>query len=183
MCVYVGICLYGHVCMCHCVFLSLCVYVCVDGCMLVWLRISHSHSDLMISGCNIVRIIWSSFTFLFWYQFWEVPERPRSWFPCFASDYPCPLVSMRFREPVYREVGHTIMNLLVDLRNFQYRLPRVDGLVVHMEDKKTFINLPRCRYKDVSFASTLLIPFYVCKCKKQRLSVATVYRLHSAGFL
>lgn len=34
---------------------------------------------------------------------------------CFFSPlpvYPCPLVSVRFRESVFRETGHTIMNLL-----------------------------------------------------------------------
>lgn len=29
-----------------------------------------------------------------------------------SSVYPTPLASVRFREPVYQETGHTIMNLL-----------------------------------------------------------------------
>lgn len=31
---------------------------------------------------------------------------------CFAAVYPTPLISVRFRESVFRETGHTIMNLL-----------------------------------------------------------------------
>lgn len=30
----------------------------------------------------------------------------------FLSVYPCPLVSVRFRESIFKEAGHTIMNLL-----------------------------------------------------------------------
>lgn len=30
----------------------------------------------------------------------------------FAPVYPTPLISVRFRESVFRETGHTIMNLL-----------------------------------------------------------------------
>lgn len=36
----------------------------------------------------------------------------RMWFLCFAPVYPTPLISVRFRESVFRETGHTIMNLL-----------------------------------------------------------------------
>ncbi|XP_013412068.1 zinc finger FYVE domain-containing protein 16 isoform X2 [Lingula anatina] len=63
--------------------------------------------------------------------------------------YPCPLISVRFRKPVFGEIGHTIMNLLVDFRNYQYMLPQIKGVTIHMEDKKTFINFPRNRYDDV----------------------------------
>lgn len=63
--------------------------------------------------------------------------------------YPSPLVSIRNRKPVFYEIGHTIMNLLADFRNFQYMLPQIRGITIHMEDKKTFINLPRNRYEEV----------------------------------
>lgn len=63
--------------------------------------------------------------------------------------YPCPLFSSRNRSPVYGEVGHTIMNLLADFKNFQYTLVRVTGLVIHMEEKKTLVRLPQDRYDEV----------------------------------
>lgn len=63
--------------------------------------------------------------------------------------YPCPLWSVRDREPLYGEIGHTIMNLLADFKNFQYTLPRVTGMHVHLEDKRTVIQLPQNRYDEV----------------------------------
>ena len=68
---------------------------------------------------------------------------------CLITDYPCPLISVRFRKPVYGEIGHTIMNLLADFTNFQYMLPQIKGVVIHMEDKKTFINFPKNKYDEV----------------------------------
>uniref|UniRef100_A0A6A7G1P4 Zinc finger FYVE domain-containing protein 16-like n=1 Tax=Hirondellea gigas TaxID=1518452 RepID=A0A6A7G1P4_9CRUS len=66
--------------------------------------------------------------------------------------YPCPLVSTRNRKPVFSEIGHTIMNLLVDFRNYTYTIPGIQGLVVHMEDKKTTLYIPRNRYAQVTKA-------------------------------
>ncbi|XP_045570292.1 zinc finger FYVE domain-containing protein 9 [Salmo salar] len=63
--------------------------------------------------------------------------------------YPCPLFSVRFRKPLFGETGHTIMTLLVDLRNYQYTLPMVKGLVVDMEVKKTCIKIPSNRYNEL----------------------------------
>jgi len=63
--------------------------------------------------------------------------------------YPCPLYSVRKRKSVFGEVGHTIINLLADMRNFNYSLPAVPGLVVHMEERETNILLPRSRYQQV----------------------------------
>ncbi|XP_074641262.1 uncharacterized protein LOC141899011 [Tubulanus polymorphus] len=63
--------------------------------------------------------------------------------------YPCPLISIRYRNSIFGEIGHTIMNLLADFRDYQYMLPQIKGVVVHMEDKHTYINLPRNRYEDV----------------------------------
>jgi hypothetical protein len=68
----------------------------------------------------------------------------------FYIDYPCPVVSVRNRKPVYGEIGHTIMNLLVDFKNYQYTIPQVRGFTIHMKDKKTYLNIPRNRYHDVS---------------------------------
>lgn len=67
----------------------------------------------------------------------------------FLPDYPCPLISVRNRKPVFFEIGHTIMNLLADFRNFQYMLPQIKGVTIHMEDKKTIMNFPRNRYDEV----------------------------------
>lgn len=63
--------------------------------------------------------------------------------------YPCPLVSVRFRDAVYFEIGHTIMKVLADFRNYAYTLPSVRGLFIHMENRKTDILLPRNRYDQV----------------------------------
>ena len=65
-------------------------------------------------------------------------------------DYPCPLISVRDRKPVFGEIGHTIMNLLADFRNYQYMLPQIRGVAIHMEDKKTYIKFPRNRYDEVN---------------------------------
>lgn len=63
--------------------------------------------------------------------------------------YPCPLIGVRNRKPVFFEIGHTIMNLLADFRNYQYMLPNIRGVTIHMEDKVTKINFPRNRYEDL----------------------------------
>ncbi|XP_067893234.1 zinc finger FYVE domain-containing protein 9 [Heterodontus francisci] len=63
--------------------------------------------------------------------------------------YPCPLFSVRFRKPLFGETGHTIMNLLADFRNYQYKLPVVQGLLVDMEVRKTCINVPSNRYNEM----------------------------------
>ncbi|KAL2087678.1 hypothetical protein ACEWY4_016506 [Coilia grayii] len=63
--------------------------------------------------------------------------------------YPCTLVSVRFRQPVFQETGHTIMNLLADLRNYQYSLPQVEGLRVHMELGNSCIHIPKARFHEM----------------------------------
>ncbi|KAI4882337.1 hypothetical protein NFI96_017508 [Prochilodus magdalenae] len=63
--------------------------------------------------------------------------------------YPCPLVSVRFRQSVFRETGHTIMNLLADLRNYQYSLPVVDGLRIHMEVGNSYIDIPKSKFNEM----------------------------------
>jgi len=68
----------------------------------------------------------------------------------YLLDYPCPLVSVRNRKPVYGEIGHTIMNLLADFHNFQYTLPQIRGLLIHMEEKQTCVRFPRSQYSAVS---------------------------------
>ncbi|KAL0965204.1 hypothetical protein UPYG_G00278160 [Umbra pygmaea] len=65
------------------------------------------------------------------------------------SVYPSTLVSVRFRESVFRETGHTIMNLLADLRNYQYSLPSVEGLRVHMEMGHSYIDIPRSSFTEM----------------------------------
>ncbi|XP_053443594.1 zinc finger FYVE domain-containing protein 16 [Nycticebus coucang] len=63
--------------------------------------------------------------------------------------YPAPVTSIRSRKPLYGEIGHTIMNLLVDLRNYQYTLHNIDQLLIHMEMGKSCIKIPRKKYTDV----------------------------------
>ncbi|KAH1012040.1 hypothetical protein HUJ04_001286 [Dendroctonus ponderosae] len=60
--------------------------------------------------------------------------------------YPSPLISTRHRDSVFVEIGHTIINLLADFRNFTYTLPQIRGLYIHMEGKKTTITIPKNRY-------------------------------------
>ncbi|XP_077592746.1 zinc finger FYVE domain-containing protein 16 isoform X2 [Stigmatopora nigra] len=65
------------------------------------------------------------------------------------SVYPATPVSVRFRPSVYRETGHTIMNLLADLRNYQYSLPSVKGLTIHMEMGHIYIDIPKSSFNEV----------------------------------
>lgn len=60
--------------------------------------------------------------------------------------YPYPMVSVRGRRSVYSEVGHTIMTVLLDFRNFQYQLANLSGLLVHLEGRQTTVRVPRNRY-------------------------------------
>ncbi|XP_040197527.1 zinc finger FYVE domain-containing protein 16 isoform X2 [Rana temporaria] len=63
--------------------------------------------------------------------------------------YPSPITSYRLRKSVYGEIGHTIINLLTDLRNYQYTIPHVDGLVIHMEMGKSCIKIPSWRHNEI----------------------------------
>jgi len=44
--------------------------------------------------------------------------------------YPYSVVSFKCRDPVYYEIGHTIISILGDFRNFRYSLTHVEGLTV-----------------------------------------------------
>ncbi|XP_063926655.1 zinc finger FYVE domain-containing protein 9 isoform X2 [Zophobas morio] len=63
--------------------------------------------------------------------------------------YPSPIISNRYRDSVFVEIGHTIINLLADFRNFSYTLPQIRGLTIHMEDKNTTVTIPINRYDQV----------------------------------
>ncbi|XP_071436278.1 zinc finger FYVE domain-containing protein 16 isoform X2 [Pithys albifrons albifrons] len=63
--------------------------------------------------------------------------------------YPTPVVSYRHRKPLFGEIGHTIMNLLVDLRNYQYTLHTIDNLFVHVEMGRSCIKIPLRKYNEV----------------------------------
>ncbi|NXL53732.1 ZFY16 protein, partial [Podilymbus podiceps] len=63
--------------------------------------------------------------------------------------YPSPVVSFRHRKPLFGEIGHTIMNLLVDLRNYQYTLHTIDNLFVHVEMGRSCIKIPLRKYNEV----------------------------------
>ncbi|KAH0628051.1 hypothetical protein JD844_008725 [Phrynosoma platyrhinos] len=63
--------------------------------------------------------------------------------------YPTPLTSIRHRKPLFGEIGHTLMNLLVDLRNYQYTLLTIDHLFIHMEMGRSCIKIPLQRYNEV----------------------------------
>ena len=65
--------------------------------------------------------------------------------------YPCPLVSLRERAPLYEETGQrqTIMNLLADFRNYSYCLPWIQGSKVRLEEAKTTLCLPKSKLRMV----------------------------------
>ncbi|KAM9367694.1 zinc finger FYVE domain-containing protein 16 [Phaethornis superciliosus] len=63
--------------------------------------------------------------------------------------YPTSLLSIRNRKPLFGETGHTIMDLLVDLRNFQYTLHTIDNLFVHVEMGRSCIKIPLRKYNEV----------------------------------
>lgn len=63
--------------------------------------------------------------------------------------YPCPLFSVRFRDALYFEIGHTVMKVLADFRNFAYTLPNVRGLTIHLRNRMTDVMFPRNRYDQV----------------------------------
>ncbi|CAI5639628.1 unnamed protein product [Oreochromis niloticus] len=63
--------------------------------------------------------------------------------------YPCPLYSVRFRKPLFGDIGHTIMRLLVDFRNYRYSLPMVSGLTVDLEAHRTCIKIPTTGYNEL----------------------------------
>lgn len=88
-------------------------------------------------------------------QRWEVP-----WSKVFPirlllrlghkfSLYPYPIISFRSRDPVYYEVGHTIISILSDFRNFRYSLTHVDGLKVMLNKKtrKVLVQLNQSSYQ------------------------------------
>lgn len=63
--------------------------------------------------------------------------------------YPYPIISIRVREPVYYEVGHTIISILGDFRNFRYSITHVDGLKVMLNKKtrKVLVKLNQSSYQ------------------------------------
>lgn len=63
--------------------------------------------------------------------------------------YPTPHISVRNRDSVYAEIAQTIINFLADFRTYSYTLPTIRGMVIHMEDRKTSIQIPRNRYDQV----------------------------------
>lgn len=67
------------------------------------------------------------------------------------------------RKPVYGEIGHTIMSLLCDTRNFQYTIPQIEGLSIRMHSHgllNTTIIIPECQY-DLIMKSLLTSNDYV----------------------
>ena len=74
--------------------------------------------------------------------------------------YPCPFVSERARKPVYGDIGHTIMSLLCDTRNYQYTIPQIDGLSIRMSGLHTHITIPEQQY-DMIVKSLLTSNDYV----------------------
>ncbi len=57
---------------------------------------------------------------------------------------------------MYGEIGHTIMNVLADFKNYAYALPIIRGLVIHMSPGRTDILIPKNRHAAVSKATPML---------------------------
>mgnify|MGYP000889266654 CR=1 FL=1 len=97
----------------------------------------------------------SPYLFAILLQRWEVP-----WSKVFPirlllrlghkyDSYPYPIVSFRSREPVYYEVGHTIISILGDFRNFRYSITHVDGLevTVNRASRKVLVKVQQSSYQ------------------------------------
>lgn len=95
------------------------------------------------------------FLFALVLQRWEVP-----WSKVFpvrlllrlghkSGHYPYPLVSYKSRAPVYYEVGHTIISILGDFRNFRYSITHVEGLKVILikSEKRILVQLNQSCYQ------------------------------------
>uniref|UniRef100_A0A672M7D4 Zinc finger FYVE domain-containing protein 16-like n=1 Tax=Sinocyclocheilus grahami TaxID=75366 RepID=A0A672M7D4_SINGR len=141
-----------------------------------------SHKTLHTTGKNIVFMHWSVLRFrafhnvLFNIQFLylknliyiyiKVPPSSIHDKLFIFTVYPWPLVSVRFRDSVFKEAGHTIMNLLTDLRNYQYSLPVVESLRVHMEMGNSYIDIPKSRFNEmlkvVNSSNEHVISFGAC---------------------
>ncbi|UXI18193.1 Krueppel-like factor 2 [Sarcoptes scabiei] len=52
------------------------------------------------------------------------------------KSYPSPVISYANRKSAYFEIGHTIMNVLADFRNFHYTLSMVKNLFICVEQRK-----------------------------------------------
>jgi len=111
-----------------------------------WLFIRHSHqtvADLLLPPPPLL--------FAVLIMRWEVPwarVAPLRLMLRLGAEfryYPAPLVSVRGRKPVYGEIGHTIMNVLADFKNYTYALPTIGGLVIHMSPGTTSILIPKNR--------------------------------------
>lgn len=63
--------------------------------------------------------------------------------------YPCPVVSLPQRKATFSNIGQTIMNLLCDVRNFQYTLPQIIGLKITITDNETKIIIPQSQYDSI----------------------------------
>lgn len=63
--------------------------------------------------------------------------------------YPTPILSNVNREPVFAEIGNTVMNFLADFRNFSYTIDIIKGLNIHMEERKTSVFIPKNRYDQI----------------------------------
>uniref|UniRef100_A0A672M1L3 Zinc finger FYVE domain-containing protein 16-like n=1 Tax=Sinocyclocheilus grahami TaxID=75366 RepID=A0A672M1L3_SINGR len=124
-----------------------------------------SHKTLHTTGKNIVFMHWSVLRFRAFHNvLFKSSGKKTS--KITSKLYPWPLVSVRFRDSVFKEAGHTIMNLLTDLRNYQYSLPVVESLRVHMEMGNSYIDIPKSRFNEmlkvVNSSNEHVISFGAC---------------------
>ncbi|CAK8675675.1 unnamed protein product [Clavelina lepadiformis] len=65
------------------------------------------------------------------------------------KQYPYPLLNPCKRQPVYFEVGNTILGILCDFRNYKYKVVSVPGLSVLVKNSGVVINIPANRFTDI----------------------------------
>lgn len=63
--------------------------------------------------------------------------------------YPSPHVSVRGRNSVYAEIAQTIINFLADFRTYSYTIATISGMLIHMEDRRTNVLIPKNRYDQI----------------------------------
>lgn len=80
---------------------------------------------------------------------------------------------------MFFEIGHTIINLLADFRSYQYMLPQIKGVTIHMENKKTVISLPRNQYNDVRNVLLKFVYIVIIMLQINLLWMSYVFKYHT----
>lgn len=67
------------------------------------------------------------------------------------ADYPTPIVNRRTRDPVYSSFSDTtVLKVFTDFRNWSYRMLRVHGSTLDLQDDESRLVIPLWAKSDVS---------------------------------